>query len=119
MRVSSGSLGEPVFGRTDSHLLLYDLTSLGIRGHEAEKQLEAARILANRNQIPADQNSPWSPSGLRFGTTVPTILGYSDVDVRRLGAAVGSVLTAARNPKRSSTTLLHTYHSDVISLASG
>ena len=111
------AFGDPVFGGTDSHLLLYDMAALGVRGNEAERHLEGARILANRNQVPADPNSPWSPSGLRFGTTVLAILGYSDVDVERLASAVRSVLTVGDDPRETVDDLLQRYHRDVVSIA--
>ena len=113
-----GVLGEPVFGGTDSHLLLYDASRLGVRGDQAESDLERVRILANRNQVPGDPNSPWSPSGLRFGTTVPAILGYSDDDMRRLGSAVRDVLAGCGDPREVVDDLLSTYHRDVVSVAS-
>lgn len=84
--------GPPVFGGTDTHLVLLDLAPLEIDGREGERRLERARILVNRNQVPGDHLPPWAPSGLRFGSTVPTILGYADDDVDALAEAIRSAL---------------------------
>ncbi|HHE41392.1 MAG TPA: serine hydroxymethyltransferase, partial [Dehalococcoidia bacterium] len=43
-----------VSGGTDNHLVLIDLTPLGINGKQAQDALERAGIVANRNSIPFD-----------------------------------------------------------------
>jgi glycine hydroxymethyltransferase len=111
-------LGEPVFGGTDSHLLLYDLTPLGISGRDAEERLDAARILVNRNQIPGDKQSPWVTSGIRLGSTVPAILQYEEEDVEQLASVVGLILTDGKDPEGVVDRLLSTYHRPLVSSAS-
>ncbi len=44
-----------VSGGTDTHLILVDVFSKGIRGRDAEKALDEAWITANKNAIPFDQ----------------------------------------------------------------
>ncbi len=61
-----------VAGGTDTHVLLVDVFAKGIRGKEAQSALEEAHITANRNAIPFDQNPPFNPSGMRFGSPAVT-----------------------------------------------
>jgi glycine hydroxymethyltransferase len=46
-----------VSGGTDTHLMLVDVFSKGMRGKEAEKALDRARITVNKNAIPFDQSA--------------------------------------------------------------
>lgn len=105
-----GTLGAPVFGGTESHLLLFDVTHLGMDGRQAEKQLARAGILVNRNQIPNDQRTPLRPSGIRLSSTVPAILEYRDEDVNALGRACCSVLEGRSDGNDTIARLLTTYH---------
>ncbi|HQG40800.1 MAG TPA: serine hydroxymethyltransferase, partial [Spirochaetales bacterium] len=61
-----------VSGSTDNHLMLVDLTPLGITGKEAEKWLDEAHITVNKNGIPFDTKSPFITSGIRVGTPAVT-----------------------------------------------
>lgn len=65
-------------GGTDNHLLLVDLTNLGISGREAQDKLEATGIIVNRNTIPFDARSPFDPSGIRLGTPAVTSRGMKE-----------------------------------------
>ena len=55
-------------GGTDNHLMLADVTAIGLTGKIAEEALEAAGITVNKNMIPFDQRKPLDPSGVRIGT---------------------------------------------------
>ena len=75
-----------VSGGTDSHLILMDVRNFGLDGMEAEKRLEKAGIIANRNSVPGDP-SPFKPSGIRMGTPALTSRGMKEkemVEVARL-----------------------------------
>ncbi len=50
-----------VSGGTDNHLMLVDVTPLGIGGKQAEHALDAAGITVNKNMIPYDQRKPMDP----------------------------------------------------------
>jgi glycine hydroxymethyltransferase len=112
-------LGPSVYGETETHLLLFDTSPLSIDGRAAEEALERARILANRNQIPGDENPPWAPSGIRFGSTVLAILEYTEEDVGDLGDAICSVLAGGSGHDETIARLLETYHRPIVNTASG
>ena len=111
-------LGESVFGTTDTHLLLFDVSGVSADGRAAETAFDGARILVNRNQVPGDTRSPWSPSGIRLGSTVLAILGYTEDDVDALGDAMCSVLMGSDEHVETITRLLATYHCPLVNTAS-
>lgn len=69
-----------VSGGTDNHLMLVDLTDTGKTGKEAETELDAVGITANKNTIPKDPRSPFVTSGLRLGTPAATTRGLKEED---------------------------------------
>ena len=81
-----------VSGGTDTHLLLLDVFSKGIRGKEAEKALDQARITVNKNAIPFDVNPPFNPSGIRLGSPAVTTRGFGEAEMRETGALIAEVL---------------------------
>ncbi|MEA2493360.1 MAG: glycine hydroxymethyltransferase [Thermoleophilaceae bacterium] len=112
------SLGAPIYGETDTHLLLFDVSRVGLTGQEAETRLEAVHVLANRNQVPGDPQPPWAPSGLRLGTTVLAILGYTPEDAGALGEAIGGVLCDRQGHDLTISDLLERYHRPLVSISS-
>jgi len=81
-----------VSGGTDTHLLLLDVFSKGLRGKEAEKALDRARITVNKNAIPFDINPPFNPSGIRLGSPAVTTRGFQEAEMRQVGALIAEVL---------------------------
>ncbi|HEY2842499.1 MAG TPA: serine hydroxymethyltransferase [Bryobacteraceae bacterium] len=81
-----------VSGGTDTHLLLVDVFAKGIRGKEAQTALEAANITANRNAIPFDQNPPFNPSGMRFGSPAVTTRGFREAEIRQVAGLIARIL---------------------------
>jgi glycine hydroxymethyltransferase len=81
-----------VSGGTDTHLLLLDVFSKGLRGKEAEKALDRARITVNKNAIPFDTNPPFNPSGIRLGSPAVTTRGFEEAEMRQVGALIAEVL---------------------------
>jgi glycine hydroxymethyltransferase len=75
-----------VSGGTDNHLLLVDVTPLGIGGRTAEAVLEACGITVNKNMIPYDERKPIDPSGIRIGTPALTTRGMGIDEMRRVGS---------------------------------
>ena len=76
-----------VTGGTDTHLILADIRNFGIDGLEAEKRLEKAGIVANRNSVPGD-TSPFKPSGVRFGTPSVTTRGMKEREMKKIAVLI-------------------------------
>lgn len=74
-----------VSGGTDNHLLLVDVTPLGVTGREAEGLLDAAGITVNKNAIPFDRLPPNTASGIRLGTPAITTRGFGAAEMSELG----------------------------------
>ena len=84
-----------VSGGTDNHLMLVDLTSVGITGKAAEKLLDRANITCNKNTIPNDPQSPFVTSGLRLGSPAVTSRGLKEDDMDRIAEAIALMLKDA------------------------
>ncbi len=81
-------------GGTDNHLMLCDVTSIGLTGKIAEKALDNAAITVNKNMIPFDKRKPLDPSGIRIGTAALTTRGMKEDEMKRVGAWILEVLAA-------------------------
>jgi glycine hydroxymethyltransferase len=86
-----------VSGGTDTHLLLLDVFSKGIRGRDAEQALDKARITVNKNAIPFDVNPPMNPSGIRLGSPAVTSRGFAEPEMREVGALIAETLNNMAN----------------------
>jgi len=86
-----------VSGGTDKHLILLDLTNLGLTGLEAEVALGKAHITVNKNTIPNESRSPFVTSGLRIGTPAVTTRGMREEEMRRIGHYIATVLKDIKN----------------------
>lgn len=82
-----------ITGGTDNHLILADVSALGISGGEAEKFLESAGITLNKNMIADDQRTPMDPSGIRFGTPAITTRGLKEAECTRVAECMVEVLS--------------------------
>jgi len=83
-----------VSGGTDNHLMLVDVSGLGLTGAQAENALGAVNITCNKNLIPYDPQPPMKASGVRLGTAAVTSRGLGRGEILRLGAAIADVLHA-------------------------
>ncbi len=81
-----------VSGGTDNHLMLVDLSPLGITGKESEKWLDEAHITVNKNGIPFDQKSPFITSGIRIGTPAVTTRGMKEPEMKLIAGYIMDVL---------------------------
>jgi glycine hydroxymethyltransferase len=86
-----------VSGGTDNHLILLDLTNLGITGLEAEIALGKAHITVNKNTIPNESRSPFVTSGLRVGTPAVTTRGMKEEEMRKIGHWIATVVKDIKN----------------------
>jgi glycine hydroxymethyltransferase len=77
---------------TDNHMMLVNLSSLGITGKDAENRLEKAGITVNKNTIPFDTQSPFVTSGIRIGTPAITTRGMKEAEMARIGGFIVEVL---------------------------
>ncbi len=83
-----------VSGGTDNHLVLVDVTPLGLTGHQAEQSLEAAGVTTNKNAIPFDKNPPSVASGIRLGTPALTTRGMGLAEMKTIGNWIIEVMKA-------------------------
>lgn len=83
-----------VSGGTDNHLMLVDVTPLGLGGKLAEEALDRCGITCNKNMIPYDERKPVDPSGIRLGTPALTTRGMGADEMRRVADWILRVLKA-------------------------
>ncbi|HOX48803.1 MAG TPA: serine hydroxymethyltransferase [Spirochaetia bacterium] len=88
-----------VSGGTDNHLMLVDLSPLGITGKEAEKWLDEAHITVNKNGIPFDTKSPFITSGIRVGSPAVTTRGMGLSEMGEIAGYIMEVLKAKGDEK--------------------
>ncbi len=77
-----------VSGGTDNHLMLVDVTPLGVTGKEAEAILDGVGITVNKNAIPFDPLPPNTASGIRVGTPATTSRGFGSDEMREVGGLI-------------------------------
>ncbi len=82
-----------VSGGTDNHLMLIDLTSMGVTGKEAEEALDKVSITVNKNTIPFEKRSPFVTSGIRLGTPAITTRGMKEREVKLIAEYIYEVIT--------------------------
>ncbi len=73
-----------MFGGTDNHLLLIDVTPKGLTGKQAQEALDKAGITCNMNMIPNDKRKPLDPSGIRIGTPAVTTRGMKEEEMKKI-----------------------------------
>lgn len=81
-----------MFGGTDNHLLLIDVTPKGLTGKQAQEALDAAGITVNKNAIPDDPRGPMDPSGIRLGTPALTTRGMKEDEMRTIAEWIDQVI---------------------------
>ena len=86
-----------VSGGTDNHLMLVDVSGLGLTGAEAESALGAVHVTCNKNLIPYDVQPPMKASGIRLGTAAVTSRGLGRAEIARMAGAIADVLHAPRD----------------------
>lgn len=81
-----------VSGGTDSHLLLIDLRSRGLKGNEICDSLGRANIICNKNAVPHDPEKPSVTSGLRVGTPAGTTRGFGEHEFEDIGEMIADII---------------------------
>ena len=81
-----------VSGGTDNHLLLVDVSSIGLTGKEAEEILDSINITVNKNTIPYDKLGPNVTSGIRLGSAAMTTRGLRENNFVDIGLFISRAL---------------------------
>src|SRR5438270_7504510 len=87
-------------GGTDNHLMLVDLRARNadFTGADAEKAMEAAGIICNKNAILNDPRPPKVTSGVRLGTPALTTRGLKEADMATVADFVDRAIAAKDDP---------------------
>jgi glycine hydroxymethyltransferase len=107
-----------VSGGTDNHLMLVDVTPLGIGGKLATEALEKCGITVNMNMIPFDTRKPMDPSGIRIGTPALTTRGMGVDEMRQIGRWMLAALKSAAQTSAADADVQGRIRGEVSSLAS-
>src|SRR5699024_9103707 len=75
-----------------NHLLLLDVSKLGLTGKVAEEALDSVGITTNKNTIPFDKESPFITSGVRVGTAAVTTRGFKEEEMKEVAEIISLVL---------------------------
>jgi len=100
-----------VSGGTDNHLILVDLSPLGITGRDAEKWLDNANITVNKNAIPFDEKGPFVTSGIRLGTPALTTRGFGGKEMETVAGFILDVMRSGGDPA-----VIRRVHDEVVRL---
>jgi glycine hydroxymethyltransferase len=87
-----------VSGGTDNHLMLVDVTPLGVTGKEAETLLDEIGITVNKNAIPFDSLPPNTASGIRLGTPATTTRGFGPEEMRAIARMITDAIRRRNEP---------------------
>lgn len=93
-----------ISGGTDNHLMLVDVTSIGLGGKQAEKAVPKVRNNCQYEYDPVRYARPMRPSGIRIGTPALTTRGMGTSEMKTIG---GWICQALRHPDESKL------HSDI------
>ena len=82
-----------VSGGSDNHLLMLEVSQLGITGKDAEHILDAVGITVNKNTIPYETLSPFKTSGIRIGSPAATTRGFKETEMEEVARLIIKALT--------------------------
>jgi len=88
-----------ISGGTDNHLMLVDLTNLGVTGKDAEEALDRTGVTLNKNSVPFDKLSPMVTSGIRIGTPCVTSRGMGIAEMEEIADVISMVVQNINNPE--------------------
>ncbi len=84
---------------TDTHLFVINLEKKNITGIQAEKKLNLANIIVNKNCIPDDNKKPFITSGIRIGTTCITYRKIKKDKIKKITKFICKILNNINNYK--------------------
>lgn len=79
-------------GTTENHLVVADVTPIGITGKIAQTVLDEVHITLNMNTIPDDPRGPMDPSGIRLGSPPMTSRGMKEPEMEQISAMIMKTL---------------------------
>jgi glycine hydroxymethyltransferase len=94
---SFAMLGYPVVsGGTDNHIVLLDLSPLGLTGLAAEEALESAHMVVNKNRVPGDTRPALVTSGIRLGSNTVAYRGMGPLEMAECATLFDDVVQELR-----------------------
>lgn len=93
-----------VFGTTESHMVLIDVSKKNITGKLAEDILYQANITINKNAIPNDKEPPTITSGIRIGSPAITTRGFKEKECAIIANSIANVLEDHNNSQLIAST---------------
>jgi len=90
--------GIEIVSKTQNHIVLAKLSD-NHNSLEVQDFLEKSGIITNRNSVPNDNRSAWSPGGLRLGTAALTSRGLNIENANTLGRLIGSSIKSNKANK--------------------
>lgn len=84
--------------RTENHLILAKMPEES-DSLKIQKMLEQSGVITNRNTIPNDIKSAWTPSGLRLGAAALTSRGIDADNSKKLGELIGEAIISGKHKK--------------------
>ena len=73
---------------------MVDLRPLRVKGNRAERILESASIVTNKNEIPYDPEPPRVTSGLRLGSAAVTSRGFGAGEMEQIAEMIVRALSS-------------------------
>lgn len=84
-----------ISGGTDTHIVLLDLSPLGLTGQTLQDALYRAGITCNKNPVPFDSSRPSEWVGLRLGSSAATTRGFGKAEFERIGSLIADLAETA------------------------
>lgn len=76
---------------TDTHIVLLDMTRMGITGTVAERGLEQCGVIVNKNNVPNRGVRSNAAMGIRLGTNSLSQRGFGPAEMRECAAIISEV----------------------------
>ncbi len=105
-------------GGTDTHLMLVDLRTFGVKGNAAAESLSRANITCNKNGIPFDTESPMVTSGIRLGSQAATTRGFGLNEFKIVGELITKVIKGLSANPDDNTKIEDEVRKEVVDLCS-